>query len=60
MHRVQLSAAFTLIERVVVIARPLHSRRVNVSFADNHAKPYAKFNPAELMLSYSQPGVAFY
>lgn len=39
---------------------PVHSQRVNVLFADNHVKSYAKFIPAELTLSYSQPGVPFH
>ena len=38
---------------------PVHNRRVNVLFADHHVRGYARFNPADLTLSYSQPGIPF-
>lgn len=38
---------------------PVHNRRVNLLFADGHARPYAKFNPAEMTFGYELPGVPF-
>jgi prepilin-type processing-associated H-X9-DG protein len=38
---------------------PVHNHRDNVLFADFHVRAYARFDPAEMTLSYSQPGVPF-
>lgn len=38
---------------------PVHNHHVNVLFGDAHVRAYAKFNPAELTFSFSQPGIPF-
>jgi prepilin-type N-terminal cleavage/methylation domain-containing protein/prepilin-type processing-associated H-X9-DG protein len=38
---------------------PVHNRRLNVLFADDHVKNYRDFAPAEMTYSLSMPGVAF-
>ncbi|MDQ6630812.1 MAG: type II secretion system GspH family protein [Verrucomicrobiota bacterium] len=36
-----------------------HAGRLNILFADSHAKNFAKFVPAEMTFSYTQPGIDF-
>ncbi len=38
---------------------PIHNKRLNVLFADNHVKTYAKFEVGEMTYSYTLPGIDY-
>ncbi len=38
---------------------PIHNNRVNILFADGHAKSYGKYTPADITFSYNSPGISW-